>query len=110
MAIRSSRSDFIIIISYFKPINRIGWDVDIYLPQQKIAVMWNVPCHYKQMNMKNQSLLQVQNRDQIKINLFTRMSIKFIVFEDRYFTPETAFLKMVQDVGIEPTRLFSERL
>jgi hypothetical protein len=43
-----------------------GWDADIILPELKIAVLWNGNWHYKQIS-KNQSLLQVQNRDKIKL-------------------------------------------
>jgi hypothetical protein len=43
-----------------------GWDADIILPKQKIAIMWNGPWHYRKIT-KEHSLLQVQNRDDIKI-------------------------------------------
>ena len=43
-----------------------GWDADVILPTQKIAVLWNGIWHYKQIQ-KNNSLEQIQNRDKIKL-------------------------------------------
>ena len=68
-----------------------GWDADIILNEQKIAILWNGPWHYKDMKMTNHSLLQVQTRDKIKINVLTKAGWKVIVFEDRYYTPKSAF-------------------
>jgi very-short-patch-repair endonuclease len=68
-----------------------GWDADIVIPAQKIAILWNGPWHYKQMPHKNHSLLQVQTRDQIKTKLFESLGWRVLIFEDRYHTPETAF-------------------
>lgn len=44
------------------------------------------------LGVKNHSLKQVQTRDKLKTKLFTDIGIKVIVFEDREFTPETAFV------------------
>ena len=68
-----------------------GWDADIYIPELNLAILWNGPWHYKQMPHKNHSLEQVQNRDRIKINEFSRLGIQTIVFEDRDYTPASAF-------------------
>jgi hypothetical protein len=43
-----------------------GWDADIIIPHFKVAVLWNGIWH-RQKVMKQHSLLQVQNRDRIKI-------------------------------------------
>lgn len=43
-----------------------GWDADIILVDLKIAVLWNGVWHYKTITKKH-SLLQVQNRDRIKM-------------------------------------------
>lgn len=43
-----------------------GWDADIVIPELKVAILWNGIWHYKQIS-KQQSLLQVQSRDKIKI-------------------------------------------
>jgi hypothetical protein len=67
-----------------------GWDADIVLPEHKIAILWNGPWHYKEMNIGNHSLAQVQNRDRIKTQLFTELEWNVLVFEDRHYTPQTA--------------------
>lgn len=68
-----------------------GWDADIVFEDRKIAILWNGPWHYQEMPHKNHSLKQVQNRDKIKADLFQKLGWKVIVFEDRYYSPETAF-------------------
>jgi hypothetical protein len=68
-----------------------GWDADIVIDKYKIAIMWNGPWHYKEMKHKNHSLVQVQNRDRIKIKQITECGYTVFVFEDREYTPETAF-------------------
>jgi hypothetical protein len=44
-----------------------GWDADVIIHSEKIAVLWNGIWHYKQIS-KSQSLLQVQTRDKIKFD------------------------------------------
>lgn len=68
-----------------------GWDADIIIDDHKIAVLWNGPWHYKQMPHKTHSLLQVQNRDRLKIKALTSDGWKIMIFEDRNFTPQTAY-------------------
>ena len=85
-----------------------GWDADIVLPDLKIAIMWNGPWHYKQMNISNHSLKQVQTRDKIKIDLFESLGWTVYVFEDRYYTPEQAFM-VVRD-GTAPPSTRYERV
>ena len=82
------------------------WDADIILHDYKIAILWNGPWHYKEMKLKNHSLSQVQNRDKIKTKLFENAGWKVMIFEDRYYSPETAFeeiLSMVAGMGADPT-------
>lgn len=43
-----------------------GWDADVILTNEKIAVLWNGNWHYKKITQKH-SLKQVQNRDKIKL-------------------------------------------
>jgi hypothetical protein len=43
-----------------------GWDADVILSNEKIAVLWNGKWHYEKIT-ENHSLKQVQNRDRIKI-------------------------------------------
>ena len=43
-----------------------GWDADVILTEEKVAVLWNGPWHYKKITEAH-SVKQVQNRDKIKI-------------------------------------------
>lgn len=44
-----------------------GWDADIIVIPYKVAILWNGKWHYEKITVKH-SVLQVQNRDRIKIN------------------------------------------
>jgi hypothetical protein len=77
-----------------------GWDADILIHDNKIAVLWNGPWHYKQLNIKNHSLKQVQNRDRIKQQEIEAAGWTCVVFEDRYYTPESAFKVLSSDPWI----------
>lgn len=77
-------------VDHNKPIFN-GWDADIIIYDLKIAVLWNGPWHYKDMGHSNHSLLQVQTRDSIKQKEIEALGWKCLIFEDRYYTPETAF-------------------
>lgn len=68
-----------------------GWDADILIHDHKVAIMWNGPWHYKEMGFSNHSLKQVQNRDAIKINEFIKAGWSVEIFEDKYYTPNSAF-------------------
>jgi hypothetical protein len=68
-----------------------GWDADILIHDTKTAILWNGPWHYKQLNIKNHSLKQVQNRDQIKQKEIESAGWTCLIFEDRYYTPTSAF-------------------
>jgi hypothetical protein len=80
-----------------------GWDADIILNNEKIAILWNGPWHYKQMPHKNHSLSQVQTRDKIKLKTLTHAGWKVLIFEDRSFTVKQAFaqIKLVVSERIE---------
>lgn len=67
-----------------------GWDVDLAI-NDKNLVMWNGPWHFAHMNIHKVSLSQIQNRDEIKINLFMNAGFNIFIYESRYFTPATAF-------------------
>ena len=58
-----------------------GWDADVIIPSKKIAVLWNGAWHYKQI-MKNQSLLQVQTRDNIKMKVIEKHGYTPYVIKD----------------------------
>ena len=82
-------SHFTSVLSNYKIID--NWDADIVIPEYKIAILWNGPWHYKEMHIGNHSLKQVQNRDNIKIKLFESINWNIFVFEDRHYTPQSAF-------------------
>jgi hypothetical protein len=58
-----------------------GWDADIILNDQKIAVLWNGKWHYEKITNKH-SVLQVQNRDLIKIKEIIKFGYKPYVIKD----------------------------
>lgn len=58
-----------------------GWDADVILPKQKIAILWNGKWHYEQIK-KGSSLSQIQNRDKIKIKEITKMGYTSYVIKD----------------------------
>lgn len=76
-----------------------GWDADIILNDQKIAILWNGPWHYKEMPGLIHSLKQVQSRDRIKQKLFKKKGWNVVIFEDRDYTPESAFAEVKKIVG-----------
>lgn len=76
-----------------------GWDADILLHDYKLAILWNGPWHYKQMNLKNHSLNQVKTRDKIKIDIFKSKGWEVLIFEDKSFTPEQAFEEIKRRVA-----------
>ena len=75
-----------------------GWDADIVIPSKKVAILWNGPWHYRQMPVSNHSLAQVQNRDRIKTKLFESLGWKVFVFEDRHYSPKSAFQHLHQHI------------
>jgi len=77
-----------------------GWDADILIHDTKTAILWNGPWHYKQLNIKNHSLKQVQNRDQIKQKEIESAGWTCLIFEDREYTPEEAFKVLCSDPWI----------
>jgi hypothetical protein len=58
-----------------------GWDADVILKNEKIAVLWNGVWHYKKIT-KNHSVKQVQNRDKLKINEIKKMGYTPYVIKD----------------------------
>lgn len=82
-------------IEHNKPIFN-GWDADIIIHDTKTAILWNGPWHYKEMGFSNHSLSQVQNRDKIKTKEMHALGWKVLIFEDRYYTPETAMKQILE--------------
>lgn len=88
-----------------------GWDADIILPDLKIAILWNGVWHYKQIT-KFHSVLQVQNRDKIKMQEIRNCgympyiikdegSKNFIFVQDQYQIFKKWYLE--QNLHLHPT-------
>lgn len=58
-----------------------GWDADVILPSQKIAILWNGLWHYKKLK-KNHSVKQVQNRDKIKTKEIEKLGYTTYTIKD----------------------------
>ena len=58
-----------------------GWDADVIIPSIKVAILWNGPWHYKQIS-KTSSLLQIQNRDKLKLAAIFRSGYVAHVIKD----------------------------
>lgn len=58
-----------------------GWDADIILMDQKIAILWNGPWHYKPISAKV-SLECIQNRDNIKVNEIIKAGFTPYIIKD----------------------------
>lgn len=58
-----------------------GWDADVILLKEKIAILWNGPWHYRKIK-KNHSVKQVQNRDKIKIKEIKKCGFTPYIIKD----------------------------
>ena len=58
-----------------------GWDADVILQNEKIAVLWNGNWHRKKITEKH-SVSQVQNRDKIKLDEIKKMGYTPYIIED----------------------------
>ncbi len=58
-----------------------GWDCDVILPNEKIAIAWNGIYHYKKVSKKH-NLEQVQSRDRIKEKIITNHGYQYYVIKD----------------------------
>jgi very-short-patch-repair endonuclease len=75
---------------------RDGWDADVIIDDYKLAILWNGPWHYRDMPGLKHSLSQVQNRDRIKKKVLEKDGWTVLMFEDRHYTPESAFEEINQ--------------
>lgn len=65
-----------------------GWDADIIIHEQKMAILWNGAWHYKQIS-KSQSLKQVQARDKIKTSIIEKYGyIPYVIKDMGKFNPK----------------------
>jgi hypothetical protein len=58
-----------------------GFDADVIIDDLKVAVLWNGIWHYQKVT-KTHSLLQVQNRDKIKIDEIKKMGYEPYIVRD----------------------------
>lgn len=58
-----------------------GWDADVIIHEQKIAVLWNGAWHYKQIS-RTQQLTQVQARDKVKTAIINKYGYTPYVIKD----------------------------
>ena len=58
-----------------------GWDADVIINDIRVAVLWNGPWHYRQLT-KQHSVLQVQNRDRLKIEEIKKCGYVPYIIED----------------------------
>jgi len=58
-----------------------GWDADVILHNEKIAILWNGIWHYKKITKKH-SLKQTKNRDKLKIDEIKKCGYKPFVIKD----------------------------
>jgi hypothetical protein len=58
-----------------------GWDADIILIKEKIAILWNGKWHYEKITKKH-SVDQVQHRDRIKIKEIEKMGYSPYIIKD----------------------------
>ena len=65
-----------------------GWDADIILPDQKIAVMWNGIWHYKKVT-RSHNLEAVQCRDALKILAIRKCNyLPYIIVDMGGYSPK----------------------
>ena len=65
-----------------------GWDADIVIEELKLAILWNGKWHYEKITNKH-SVIQVQNRDKIKIKEIKKAGyIPYIIKDMGRYNPE----------------------
>lgn len=65
-----------------------GWDADVILSLEKIAVLWNGNWHRKKLTRKH-SVKQVEVRDKIKLDEIKKMGYTAYIIEDNgKFNPQ----------------------
>jgi len=84
-----------------------GWDADVIINDNKVAILWNGPWHYKKIT-KDHSLEQVQNRDKIKVSEIKKCGyIPYIIRDDGKFNVNKVkkewdvFLNFIKDISTQ---------
>lgn len=86
---RRSKNEIIfanLCIDYFKEVKCNeklfnGWDADVIIEDIRIAVLWNGKWHYEKITEKH-SVLQVQNRDKIKLKEIENCGYRSYIIKD----------------------------
>lgn len=73
------KSKFVRVIFNKRMFN--GWDADIILLENKIAILWNGNWHRKKIT-KSHSVAQVKNRDRLKLDEIRKMGYTPYVIDD----------------------------
>lgn len=73
-----------------------GWDADVILHDERVAVLWNGKWHYVQLNKKH-SVAQVQNRDKIKVKEIIKTGYIPYIIQDLGRPGKKANIKFVND-------------
>lgn len=81
-----------------------GWDADVILKDQKIAILWNGIWHYRYVRGK-QSLKQIQNRDRIKISKIKEAGYYPFIIKD----PASENSVFVEDKFKEFLQMFEDK-
>jgi hypothetical protein len=58
-----------------------GWDADIILIDQKVAILWNGVIHYKDI-YHNGSLVKIQERDKLKLEAIKKHKFETYIIKD----------------------------
>lgn len=79
-----------------------GWDADIIIPELKLTIHWNGPWHYRKITFKH-SVLQVQNREFLKLNEIKKLGYNYIIVKDcdNGMTPAHAFKTIIEYISNE---------
>ena len=81
-----------------------GWDADVIIHDFKIAVLWNGKWHYEKIR-EGHSLLQVQNRDRIKVKEIEKFGyIPYIIKDMGRFSKdkvEEEFIKLIDFIKMK---------
>ncbi len=80
------------------------WDADVIIHKYKIAILWNGVWHYKQIK-KDCSLLQIQTRDKIKLDIINKSGYTpYIIKDEGKCSPkfvEAEFEKLKKIISID---------
>lgn len=87
--VRRSKNEILFFEKCFNKFNNVesnanifnGWDADVIIHDFKLAILWNGKWHYEKIR-EGHSLIQVQNRDRIKIKEIEKIGYTPYVIKD----------------------------